>query len=95
MLTWHLHALEVPINRIGCRDFAGKDKDRFIKHWRRLTDNRDLRHAFDPEYLEDMLFGWVVFTKWESNEELQMVENRLGQVFDDLDSWLKALHGQE
>jgi hypothetical protein len=97
ILTWHLHALEVPINRIGYRDCAiSEDKDRFIEHWRWLTDNRNLpQDAFDPEYLEDMLFGWRVFTKWGKNEEVQVVENRLWQVFGILDNRLKAIHEQE
>jgi len=96
MLTWHLHALEVPINRIGYRDCAmSEDKVGFIVHWRRLTENRNLpQDALDPEYLQDMLLGWRVFTKWE-NKEVERVEARLWEVFDILDYQLKAMHGQK
>jgi hypothetical protein len=97
MLTRHLRALEVPIHRIGYRDCTiTEDKDGFIMHWEQLTDNRNLpQDALNPEYLQDMLFGWRVFTKWEKNEEVQRVEKRLWEVFDILDYRLKAIHGQE
>ncbi|KAH8676518.1 hypothetical protein BGZ60DRAFT_259272 [Tricladium varicosporioides] len=83
MLTRHLQALEVPINRIGYRDFMkADDKNGFVKHWRRLTETQDSpQDAWSPEYLLDMLIGWKQFTRWQMKEEVQGVERRLEEVF--------------
>jgi hypothetical protein len=90
ILTLHLHALEGPIHRIGYRDSViNGDKDGFVKHWQKLTDNRDLlQAAWDPGYLPDMLCGWKLFTEWEEVDKVRRVEQRLGEIFTILDKQL-------
>jgi hypothetical protein len=83
ILTLHLQALEVPIHRIGYRDsFINGDKGGFVKHWQKLTDNRDLpQDAWDLGYLHDMLFAWKLFTVWGEVDKVRRVEGRLWEIF--------------